>query len=346
MGAPASSFTAVITALAANLFVTVIKIIAFLLSGSGAMLSEAIHSAADTANQFLLFLGLKRGSKGPDEAYQYGYGGERFVFGILSAAGIFFIGCGVTVYHGIHALTHPHQPEIGTITFAILGASLLIEGGSMVVAFRAVAKEAAGEPFFRYVREKADPAAVAILLEDGAAVLGLLLATVGIVLAYFTGDPTWDALGSIVVGLILGYVAIHLVLENRALLLGKAVPKEIEARFVEILSSSAGVREVHNVQSRQLTPEAWSLKAEIALDDAWLAARMDEALPERLSGLDRSEVTMRLAVASGLAITALVDSLEAQVQAAYPQARFIDLEIDHTPDARFVEPAMRHASEG
>src|SRR3712207_2483447 len=113
MAAPASSFRAVAVALLANSCVTVLKLVAFVLSGSGAMLSEAIHSAADTGNQFLLYMGLQRGSRERDERFHYGYGGERFVFGLLSASGIFFIGCGVTVYHGVHALLHPSMPSLG-----------------------------------------------------------------------------------------------------------------------------------------------------------------------------------------------------------------------------------------
>src|SRR5215203_1186914 len=115
MASPASSLRAVIIALAANILVTLLKLVAFFLSGSGAMLSEAIHSAADTGNQVLLFLGLKRASRERDEEFHYGYGGERFIFGILSASGIFFVGCGVTVYHGVTSLLHPHQPEIGPV---------------------------------------------------------------------------------------------------------------------------------------------------------------------------------------------------------------------------------------
>src|SRR5215210_1632601 len=118
--ATASSVTAVIVALLGNAFVTGIKLIAFLLSGSGAMLSEAVHSAADTGNQLLLFIGLKRGERVADDRFHYGYGGERFVFGMLSAAGIFFIGCGITIYHGVSGLMNPHLPQLSAITFAVL----------------------------------------------------------------------------------------------------------------------------------------------------------------------------------------------------------------------------------
>jgi solute carrier family 30 (zinc transporter), member 9 len=111
MAAPASSMKAVLAALSGNTLVTTIKFVAFFLSGSGAMLSEAIHSAADTGNQVLLFLGLKRAGRERDREFHYGYGGERFIFGILSAAGIFFVGCGVTVYHGVTSLLHLTRPR-------------------------------------------------------------------------------------------------------------------------------------------------------------------------------------------------------------------------------------------
>jgi zinc transporter 9 len=115
-----SSFKAVVAALGANALITVAKFVAFFFSGSGAMLSEAVHSAADSGNQFLLYLGLKRAARASDPEFPYGFGAERFVFGLLSAAGIFFIGSGVTVYHGVHSLLHPSAPEIGLSTFAVV----------------------------------------------------------------------------------------------------------------------------------------------------------------------------------------------------------------------------------
>src|SRR6187402_1890857 len=115
--AGSDSVTAVISALIGNTFVTAIKLVAFMMSGSGAMLSEAIHSAADTGNQLLLFIGLRRGEREADDRFHYGYGGERFVFGMLSAAGIFFTGCGITIYHGVTSLMHPHEVHASALTF-------------------------------------------------------------------------------------------------------------------------------------------------------------------------------------------------------------------------------------
>src|SRR5688572_22512237 len=164
--ATASSLKSVVAALLGNSFVCVIKLIAFIMSGSGAMLSEAIHSAADTGNQLLLFIGLKRGQKAADDRFHYGYGGERFIFGMLSAAGIFFIGCGITIYHGVTSLISPHMPQLTSVTFIVLATALVVEGGVLMFAVRGIAAQRGDLPFWEYVRERADPAAVAILLED------------------------------------------------------------------------------------------------------------------------------------------------------------------------------------
>lgn len=339
MAAPASSVKAVITALAANSVVTVLKFVAFFLSGSGAMLSEAIHSAADTGNQLLLFIGLRRGSRERDDAFHYGYGGERFVFGLLSASGIFFIGCGVTLYHGIEGLLHPKMPQISGVTFAVLGASALIEGAALIVAVRAVTQNRGSTPRLQYIREKADPAALAILLEDSAAVLGVFLAAGGIFAAYLTQNPAFDAMGSIVVGLLLGAVAIHLVVENRELLMGKAVPDGVEEKFVAVMRARPSVRGVHDVKTRQLTPEAYKLKAEVVFDSDFVTKKLEEALPPEVSSADEQARRERLRTVAASAIRILseeVDSIEAAVREAIPEAKHIDIEIDHI---EHVEPA-------
>lgn len=331
MASPAPSTSSVVAALSGNVLVTLLKLMAFLLSGSGAMLSEAIHSLADTGNQVLLYLGLRRGTRARDEDFHYGYGSERFVFGILSASGIFFVGCGVTLYHGIHSALHPTMPEIRAVTFVVLGISFVIEGGVLAFAARSIYRQRGDLPFFQYVRDGADPASVAVLLEDGAAVLGLVLAASGISLAHFTGNPLFDALASILVGLLLGAVAVYLVVENRALLLGKAVPDHVEARFLEILNGWPSVRSVRDVKTRQITPELFTLKAEVTFRDAFLAETLRRALPFRPihGGEDHARLIHQAAACALRAVSEDVDAIERAVRAAIPQARHIDIEIDH-----------------
>lgn len=333
-GSP-SSFTAVAAALGANTLITAAKFVAFFFSGSGAMLSEAVHSAADAGNQLLLFLGLKRsGRTTVDPEFPYGFGAERFVFGLLSAAGIFFIGAGVTIYHGVHSLVHPGTPEIGTTTFVVLAVSFVLETYSMYTAVRAVAHTRGNRPFFAHLFDGADPAAVAIVLEDGAALLGLILAAVGITLAYVTGNPMWDALFSTLIGVLLGLVAVFLAKENRELLLGKAVPNEVRERFRQIVASSPGVSHVHDVKTRQLTPDRFKLKAELSIDRTYLRRKLEPAMPlaGTLSESARTEALARLTDCSVIAVSEIIDEIEARVIAAIPQAKHIDLEVDHTDE--------------
>jgi zinc transporter 9 len=341
VSSPESSLRAVATALAANTFVCIIKAVAFVLSGSGAMLSEAIHSAADTGNQFLLLLGLRRGSRVADDRFQYGYGGDRFIFGMLSAAGIFFVGCGVTVYHGVSGLLHPHMPELSVITFAVLGLAFVIEGGVLVYAIITIWRQRGELSFWRYVRERADPAAVAILLEDGVAVLGVMLAGAGITLAQVTGNAVWDATASILVGVLLGGVAIHLVITNRKLLLGHAVPAGTEELFTEICVERIMVRAVRDVKTRQLTPETYQFKAELVLEEARIAELLDPALPPgpmAHGSQERAEALHRLSIAAVHAVAAEIQTIERAVRARIPQAHHIDLEIaDPTPEADDID---------
>jgi solute carrier family 30 (zinc transporter), member 9 len=333
----ASSSRAVLAALAANTGITLAKFVAFALSGSGAMLSEAVHSLADTGNQFLLFVGLRRSRRPEDPAHPYGYGAERYVFGILSAAGIFFVGCGVTVYHGIRSLLHPHTPEFGWITVGVLAFSFVLESFSMTTAISAVRAQMGKRSFASWLGESPDPTTLAILLEDSAALLGLLLAGGAIAAAWATGQPRWDALGSTLVGVLLGIMAIYLAVQNRTLLLGRAVPPEFEARFSRLAAATPGVRDVHAVMTRQVTPERFKFKAEITLDPTWLAARLAEALPPDTP----PQLAATLADRAALAVSDVIDDLERRVRAEIPEASWIDVEVDHTAIKRARERAGR-----
>ncbi len=333
----ASSTRAVVAALTANSGITLAKFVAFGLSGSGAMLAEGVHSLADTGNQFLLFVGLRRSRRPEDPRHPYGYGAERYVFGILSAAGIFFVGCGVTVYHGIRSLLHPHTPEFGWVTVAVLAVSVVLESISMATAVAAARAQMGGRSLRAWLRDGPDPTTLAILLEDGAALLGLVLAAGSIAAAWATGEPRWDAVGSTLVGVLLGFVAVYLAVQNRTLLLGRAVPREFEARFCRLAASTPGVRDVHAVMSRQVTPERFKFKAEITLDPAWLASVLAEVLPPDAP----RPLAEALADRAAQAVSDLVDDLEARVRAEIPEASWIDVEVDHTAIRLARERAAR-----
>ena len=172
----ASSRTAVIAAVFGNGVLTILKFIAFWISGSGSLFAEAVHSMADTANQGLLWAGLHRSGRPADKRFHYGYGAEQFLFALLAAVGIFVFGCGVTVYHGVHSLLHPQAIDISWISFTVLGISLVLDGAVLATAVRAVNQQRGTLGFKEYLRNTTDPSVVAVLLEDLVATLGVLIA--------------------------------------------------------------------------------------------------------------------------------------------------------------------------
>jgi zinc transporter 9 len=180
------------------------------------------------------------------------------------------------------------------------------------------------------VRESADPAAVAILLEDGAAVLGVALAALGIAASYFTGNPAFDAIASLVIGVLLGVIAFLLVTENRELLLGRAVPEGTEEKFINSVLEHPSVRSVRDVKTRELTPESYILKAEITFDNDYIAEKLHTASTE--ISFDKRERALRRvsAIVTDLIATE-IQALEVRIRAVIPQAKHIDIEVAH-PD--------------
>ncbi|MCO4773029.1 MAG: cation diffusion facilitator family transporter [Deltaproteobacteria bacterium] len=263
---------AVYAAIAGNTAVMLAKFGAFFASGSPAMLSEGIHSLADVGNQALLALGIRKSNAPPQPGFPYGFHRDRYVWALISAVGIFFLGCGVTVYHGVSSLLHPHyEPGGAMIAFGVLLFSLIVEGWTLLVAFRHVNSVRGDVPLGKFLRETSDPMASAVLLEDGAAVLGVLMAAVGIGLTEITGNPVFDSLTSIFIGLLLGLIAIALIRRNRELLLGERVQDETVERMVTILKDQPEVDELHEVRAVVLGSGALRLAADIDFDGKAIA---------------------------------------------------------------------------
>ena len=333
------SAKAVYAAIAANSVITVAKLGAFAFTGSGAMLSEGIHSFADVLNQTLLAFGIKKAKKGADKDHPYGYGRDAFVWAMISAVGIFFLGCGFTLYHGLHSLMHPESVEINDIEVAtgVLLFSFLLESWTLMVAYKEVKRASAemGITFSEYLQTGPDPMAVAVLLEDAAAVIGVTLAGACIGLYVWTGDPIWDAVASIVIAFLLGAVAIFLVVKNRRALLGQAVTAELQKGILDILEKDEAVESVSDIKATVMSAESFRFKAEIDFDGAKIAEHW-------LKGTDRDQLFAdatasreafdRFLLDYGEVIcTALgdeIDRIEAAIQAEVPAAKHVDLEVD------------------
>ncbi len=326
------SRTTVAMAIGGNSLVMVAKFVAFGITGSGAMLSEAIHTLADVLNQILLMVGIVRSEKPADGDYRYGYGQERFVWALISAVGIFFLGCGVTLYHGISSLMHPHEVSGLGWAVGVLLFSLAVEGVVLYVAARALLRAAAGEPFWRYVNDKADPSAVAVVLEDFAACLGVIIALVCILLVQVTGAVWWDAVGSILIGVLLGAVAIWLIARNRELLVGRALPPATRARVQEVVRQHGAVTRMVRIKSRPLGPESYDVMLELDFDGSKIAQRMEGRLIEAWDEIEDYASFKAFAVRfADEVVDALgdeIDEMEAEIREAVPEAKHIDIEPD------------------
>jgi len=323
---------AVASAIVGNGLVMIAKFVAFLFTGSAAMLSESLHSLADTLNQILLMVGIVRSSRAADKRFPFGYGPERYVWALMSAVGIFFLGCGVTIYHGVSAFLHPHPLSSLGWAIATLLAAFVIEGYVLYVAVKAVRADAAGRPFFNYMRHEADPSAVAVVLEDSAACFGILLALAGVGLARLTGEPRWDAAASILVGLLLGAVAMWLIARTRHLLVGPAVPAQVRERIARVLDANPVVDKIVRLRTRVIDTQTYRVAAEVEFAGDALAEKLEHKLRDAYPNIDSYEDFRAFASVYADDIVELlgdeVDSLEESIRHVAPRARYLDIEAD------------------
>lgn len=325
---------AVLTAIAGNGVLLVIKTLAYLMSGSGAMLAEAVHSAADLGNQALLYLGLRQSKRGPSEAYHFGYGKDRFLWALVSAAGIFFVGCGVSVTHGFHALFAHEEHGAGVVVWLVLIISLFIDGYVLRAAILELDSNREGRPWLTYLRQTDDTSTLAVLFEDGAACLGVIFAMVGIFMS--TALHIWwaDAVAAITIGVLLGVVAIFLGAQNRAYLLDRAISADVQSRILGLIRKEHSVAKVLEVKSRVVSSNLFSFNADIEFDGAVLSERVmkrmnvEEAFEELKSPEDLDRLLDAHAKVVVDELGEEIDRIERNVRDQVPGARFIQLEVD------------------
>ncbi len=328
----AGSKRAVAAAIIGNSTLTIAKLVAFTMTGSAAMLSEGLHSLADTLNQVLLMVGIKRSSRAADSRFAFGYGAERAVWALMSAVGIFFLGCGVTVYHGIHNFIHPSHLEGLGVAIGVLLASFVIEAAVLVIAVRAVHRDAKGRPFLRYLWRESDPTAAAVVMEDTAACLGVLIALAGIGLSQWTGEPRWDAAASIAIGLLLGAIAIWLIMRSGSLLVGPAIPEDKRKRIREIVASHPAVEKITKMRTRVMDTESFRVAADIEFAGDNLAASLENELQTAYPTIHNYDDFRAFAATYADQVVQKlgdeIDGIEAAIQEEFPKARFLDIETE------------------
>ncbi len=302
-------------AIGANSLVCVLKFLVAFTTGSASMFAEAIHSLADTANQALLWLGIHRSQIGPSKEFPFGRGQERYVWGLISACGIFFVGAGVTIYHGIMSILHHHRPEINKWTIAVLLFALVAEGGSLVVAW--------------LERKKGDTANLAVLLEDGAAVLGVVIAIASIFLYHVTGNEYWDSIGSIIIGILLGIIALVLIHANLEYLIEKASPQELQEQVRQELMKFPLVEDIKDIRMIVLTPDEHRVRAEVELNGYLLVKEMEDSLREDFAEVETFGDFLQFCAAFANRVTRTVglkiDQMEDTLKKRIPYLKYVDI---------------------
>lgn len=295
-----SSSRAVVVACVANGGIALAKIAGFLLTGAASMLAEAVHSIADTGNQALLLWGSKRGSRAPSDIHQFGYGPERYFWSFVVAMVLFALGSVYAIYEGVERLLHPHELESPVIAMGILGVAVLLEGWSFKTALAEARELRKGEGWLRFLRGTKEAELPVVLLEDTGALLGLVFALLGVTVATLTGDARFDAVGSIVIGFLLGGIAVMLALKMHSLLIGESASADVEQQIRAALLSTSDVERVIHLRTIHLAP-----------DDVMLAVKL--------------EMSSHISVP---ALCARIDEAEKAVRAAVPIVRLIFIEPD------------------
>ncbi|WP_445401222.1 cation diffusion facilitator family transporter [Streptomyces sp. LE64] len=273
------SVATVLVAAAANLGIAVAKAVAGLTSGSSAMLSEAAHSVADTVTELLLLTALKRGEKPADEDHPVGHGAERYIWALLAAVATFVGGAVFAVYDGVHTLTHGEEPGDPLLSYLVLGVAFLLEGYSLRTGVRQARREARGYglPLRRYLRRTPDTAVKAVVLEDTAALVGLLLAAGGLLGGQLTGSGAWDGTASLCIGALLLWVAWELGRSNAELLIGRPLPAPVRREIRALLLADPHVDGVLELTTRLLGPREALVAAKVDFRDVSTAAEVEQA---------------------------------------------------------------------
>ncbi|MCH9696581.1 MAG: cation diffusion facilitator family transporter [Gammaproteobacteria bacterium] len=261
-----SSTKVILAALFGNLFIAITKFIAAWYTRSSAMLSEGIHSTVDTGNQVLLLWGMRQSKKPANPRFPFGHGKEIYFWSFVVAILLFALGAGVSFYEGIIHIYNPEPMENVFVNYIVLFLAIIFEGGSCYVAFTEFMKVKGEHGIFQAIKRGKDPTMFVVLFEDIAALLGLVIALIGITFAVVTEDPTYDGIASVIIGILLGITAILLAFETKGLLIGESANPEIVDGINKILDEMDVVNHVNEVLTMHVGPEY--ILANISIDFA------------------------------------------------------------------------------
>ena len=294
------STRAIIAALLANIGIAITKFIAAAFSGSASMFAEGIHSLADSGNQILLIIGGKRAKRDATAMHPFGYGRSRYIYAFMVSIVLFSVGGLFSILEGVEKLQHPHELEMVWLPLVVLGAAIIMESLSLRTAVIEANHVRHGQSWIQFIRHAKSPELPVILLEDLAALIGLVLAFGGVGLTVLTGDATWDAIGTLAIGVLLVLVAIILGRETSSLLVGEGANAGDTQKIRGSLEATAGVESVIHMKTLYLGPDELMVAAKIAVKTS----------------------------ASAQDIADVINAAETSIREAVPAARVIYLEPD------------------
>ncbi len=300
---------AVIAALFANMAVAAGKFTAWGISGSSAMLAESFHSVADTVNQAFLLLGMKLGKKPPDETHPFGYGRERYFWAFIVALTIFSVGAVFSIFEGVKKIIHPHPIENATITFVVLGAAMFFESFALRVAWKEFTEWRVLNPgpLWEGLKVSKSPTILVVLFEDTAALLGILVAAAGIGMTLWTGEPVWDGIASVVIGVILFGAAYFLGWRTHRLLIGEGATPADRERIREAVEGVPEVASLIDLLTLHLAPQEILVNLNVNFADG-----LDTDMVEGV--IDRIETRIRAAVPAATRIFIEAESLRSFIR--------------------------------
>ena len=275
MSAPTTSTRTLVVALLANLGIAVSKFVAAAITGSSAMLTEGVHSVVDSTNQLLLMWGRHAAKRPPDRLHPFGYGRELYFWSFVVAVLVFSLGAGVSVYEGILHIRHPEPAVSAVIAYIVLLVAFLLEGWSTIEAFRDFRKAKGELGWFQALRQSKDPPAFIVLLENGAAMAGIIAAAVGLMISQLTGNPFYDGAASVVIGIILGLTAMLLAYESKGLLIGEAADPVLVEELRSLAGGCRGVVGVGHVLTLHSSPDQITVMMNVDFRDDMLAGEVE-----------------------------------------------------------------------
>lgn len=324
----------VIAAIIGNSLVTITKFAAATVSGSAVMFAESIHSLADTLNQLLLAIGIKRSKKVADDRHSYGYGNERFFWAVISACGVLFIGAGITIMHAVEGLLNPAaHSEVNILAVYVLIFAFIVEGFTLLVALKEIKGQ--HKEWSKEIFDDADPITLAVVYEDSAAVLGVAIALLSQLLIYLTGNPIYDYLGALFIGILLAVLAILLIRKNHSYIIGRSLPEEVKEEIIEVLEKDACIGKVINFKSSSLDVGKYKLQVEVEWNGSPLLTEMYEGrdLEEEFEWVKDDypeflKLMIRLADRIPRLVGSRIDEIEKSIKAEFPEVEHIDIELN------------------